>query len=145
MANRGSRRRRRANRPLFVTCIHAAVVALMGIAPALLDAESLVSRKRNSRNASLKFATNLGSFVEGMQGNEVLGWITPIGGLHKDRAGFGPGLSHEHPAGGVGAYTRRSERCPSERARARIGSSRRLHHAVRAVVDRRGFSHAGGG
>ena len=33
--------------------------------------------------------------------------------------------------------TRRCERCPSERARARIGSSRRLHDAVRAVVDRR--------
>jgi hypothetical protein len=32
--------------------------------------------------------------------------------------------------------TRRCERCPSERARARIGSSRRLHDAVRAVVDR---------
>ena len=47
--------------------------------------------KRNGRNASLKFVNYLGFFVERMQGNEVVGRITPIGGLRKGTgAGFGP-------------------------------------------------------
>jgi hypothetical protein len=41
------------------------------------------------RNASLKFVNYLGFFVEEMQGNEVLGYITPIGGSRKG-GGFGP-------------------------------------------------------
>jgi len=45
--------------------------------------------KRQGRNASLKFGNYLGFFVERMQGNEVVGRITPIGGLRKG-AGFGP-------------------------------------------------------
>lgn len=45
--------------------------------------------KRTGRNASLKFVNYLGFFVERMQGNEVVGRITPIGGLRKG-AGFGP-------------------------------------------------------
>jgi Flp pilus assembly protein TadG len=45
--------------------------------------------KHNGRTASLKFVNYLGFFVEEMQGNEVKGRITPIGGLRKG-AGFGP-------------------------------------------------------
>ena len=45
--------------------------------------------KRNGRNASLKFVNYLGFFVEQMQGNTVVGRITPIGGLRKG-AGFAP-------------------------------------------------------
>jgi Flp pilus assembly protein TadG len=45
--------------------------------------------KRNGRTASLKFVNYLGFFVERMQGNEVVGRITPIGGLRKG-VGFGP-------------------------------------------------------
>lgn len=39
--------------------------------------------KLNGRNASLKFVNYLGFFVERMQGNEVVGRITPIGGLRR--------------------------------------------------------------
>jgi Flp pilus assembly protein TadG len=39
--------------------------------------------KRTGRNASLKFVNYLGFFIERMQGNEVVGRITPIGGLRK--------------------------------------------------------------
>jgi len=45
--------------------------------------------KRNGRNASLKFVNYLGFFIERMQGNEVVGRITPIGGLRKG-SGYGP-------------------------------------------------------
>jgi hypothetical protein len=45
--------------------------------------------KHNGRGASLKFVNYLGFFVEEMQGNEVKGRVTPIGGLRKG-AGFGP-------------------------------------------------------
>jgi Flp pilus assembly protein TadG len=37
--------------------------------------------KHNGRTASLKFVNYLGFFIEEMQGNEVVGRITPIGGL----------------------------------------------------------------
>ena len=37
--------------------------------------------KKNSTNASLKIANYIGFFLEGMQGNEVIGRITPVGGL----------------------------------------------------------------
>jgi Flp pilus assembly protein TadG len=45
--------------------------------------------KREGKNASLKFVNYLGFFVERMQGNEVVGRITPIGGQRRG-AGFGP-------------------------------------------------------
>jgi hypothetical protein len=45
--------------------------------------------KANGRNASLKFVNYLGFFVERMQGNEVVGRITPIGGMRRG-AGYGP-------------------------------------------------------
>jgi Flp pilus assembly protein TadG len=44
--------------------------------------------KRNSRNATLKFVNYLGFFIEGMQGGNVIGRITPIGGMRV--AGMGP-------------------------------------------------------
>lgn len=45
--------------------------------------------KRQGKGASLKFVNYLGFFIEGMQGNEVVGRITPIGGFRKG-SGFGP-------------------------------------------------------
>jgi hypothetical protein len=39
--------------------------------------------KLNGRNASLKFVNYIGFFIERMQGNEVVGRITPIGGLRR--------------------------------------------------------------
>jgi hypothetical protein len=53
--------------------------------------------KQNSRNASLKVANYIGIFVEGMQGNDVVARITPIGGLIKGNAG-GPAPSTAFPA-----------------------------------------------
>jgi hypothetical protein len=44
--------------------------------------------KRQGKNAALKFVNYLGFFVERMQGDEVVGRITPIAGLRKG-AGFG--------------------------------------------------------
>jgi hypothetical protein len=42
---------------------------------------------QQGRNASLRFVNYLGLFIEGMRGNEVVGRITPVGGL---RIGSGP-------------------------------------------------------
>ena len=44
---------------------------------------------RQGRKASLKFVNYLGFFIERIDGDEVRGRITPIGGLRKG-AGFGP-------------------------------------------------------
>ena len=52
--------------------------------------------KQNGKNASLKFVNYLGFFVERMQGNEVVGRITPIGGL-RQAAGFGPAPAAAFP------------------------------------------------
>lgn len=43
--------------------------------------------KHNGRNASLQMANFLGFFIEGMQGNEVAGRITPTSGLIKGNGG----------------------------------------------------------
>jgi Flp pilus assembly protein TadG len=59
------------------------------VAIPLFDPVFYDTGKRNGSNASLKFVNYLGFFVERMQGNEVVGRITPIGGLRKG-AGFGP-------------------------------------------------------
>ena len=59
------------------------------VAIPLFDPVYYDTGKRQGRNASLKFVNYLGFFVERMQGNEVVGRITPIGGLRKG-AGFGP-------------------------------------------------------
>ena len=42
------------------------------------------------KNASLKFVNYLGFFIEKMQGNEVIGRITPITGLRKGDMGPAP-------------------------------------------------------
>jgi len=59
------------------------------VAIPLFDPVYYVTGKLNGKNASLKFVNFLGFFVERMQGNEVVGRITPIGGLRKGE-GFGP-------------------------------------------------------
>lgn len=59
------------------------------VAIPLFDPVFYDTGKRNGRNASLKFVNYLGFFIEDMRGNEVIGRITPIGGLRKG-AGFGP-------------------------------------------------------
>ena len=46
--------------------------------------------KQNSTNASLKIANYIGFFMEGMQGNEVIGRITPVGGLLSGSNGPAP-------------------------------------------------------
>jgi len=53
----------------------------------LFDPDYYFNGKMNGRNASLKFVNYLGFFIEEMQGNEVIGRITPIGGLRKGGAG----------------------------------------------------------
>jgi hypothetical protein len=45
---------------------------------------------QNGRNTSLKLANYLGFFLEQMQGNQVMGRITPIAGLIDPNAGPGP-------------------------------------------------------
>lgn len=46
--------------------------------------------KQNGKNAALKIANYLGFFIEGLQGNQVVGRITPIGGLFDGNAGPAP-------------------------------------------------------
>jgi Flp pilus assembly protein TadG len=59
------------------------------IAIPLFDPVYYDTGKRNGSNATLKFVNYLGFFVERMQGSDVVGHITPIGGLRRG-AGFGP-------------------------------------------------------
>jgi hypothetical protein len=59
------------------------------IAIPLFDPIFYDTGKRNGSNASLKFVNYLGFFVERMNGSEVVGRITPIGGLRRG-AGFAP-------------------------------------------------------
>ena len=66
------------------------------VAIPLFDPVYYDTGKRQGKNASLKFVNYLGFFVERMQGNEVLGRITPIGGLRKG-AGFGPAPNGSFP------------------------------------------------
>lgn len=44
----------------------------------------------NGRNVSLKVANYLGFFIEGLQGNQVMGRITPIAGVLDNNAGPAP-------------------------------------------------------
>ena len=48
------------------------------------------SGKRNGRNADLKVANWIGFFLESVQGNDVIGRITPIAGLRDKNAGPAP-------------------------------------------------------
>jgi hypothetical protein len=58
------------------------------VAIPLFDPVYYYNNKTNGRNASLRFINYLGFFIERMNGNEVVGRITPIGGLRK---GLGTG------------------------------------------------------
>jgi Flp pilus assembly protein TadG len=51
------------------------------VAIPLFDPYYYADGKANGRNASLKFVNYLGFFLEEMNGNEVVGRVTPIGGL----------------------------------------------------------------
>ena len=62
----------------------------------LFDPVYYETGKQQGKNASLKFVNYLGFFVEGMQGNEVVGRITPIGGLRRG-AGAGPAPAAAFP------------------------------------------------
>jgi hypothetical protein len=46
--------------------------------------------KKNSTNASLKIANYIGFFLEGMEGGEVIGRITPVAGILAGNAGPAP-------------------------------------------------------
>ena len=46
--------------------------------------------KQNGRNAALKIANYLGFFIEQMQGNQVVGRITPVAGVFAGNAGPAP-------------------------------------------------------
>jgi Flp pilus assembly protein TadG len=59
------------------------------VAIPLFDPEYFETGKKNGRNADLKAVNFLGFFVEEMLGNEVVGRVTPIGGLRKG-TGYGP-------------------------------------------------------
>jgi hypothetical protein len=56
----------------------------------LFDPAYYQDGKLNGRNASLKFVNYLGFFIEEMQGNEIYGRITPIGGMRKGGGGPAP-------------------------------------------------------
>ena len=53
------------------------------VAIPLFDPVYYAEGKAGGRNASLKFVNYMGFFIEEMQGNEVVGRITPIGGIRK--------------------------------------------------------------
>ena len=55
----------------------------------LFDPVFYETGKQNGRTADLKAVNYLGFFIERMQGSEVVGRVTPVGGLRKG-AGFGP-------------------------------------------------------
>jgi hypothetical protein len=56
----------------------------------LFDPVYYYTGKMNGRNASLKFVNYLGFFLERMNGNEVVGRITPVGGVMNANAGPAP-------------------------------------------------------
>lgn len=54
----------------------------------LYDPDFYERGKASGRNADLRAVNYLGFFIEGMQGQEVIGRVTPVGGLRRG-AGFG--------------------------------------------------------
>jgi hypothetical protein len=60
------------------------------VAIPLFDPVYYAEGKAGGRGASLKFVNYMGFFIEEMRGNEVVGRITPIGGLRKADAGPAP-------------------------------------------------------
>jgi hypothetical protein len=60
------------------------------VAIPLFDPYYYWTGKQNGRNASLKFVNYLGFFIEDMRGGQVVGRITPIGGLRDGNGGPAP-------------------------------------------------------
>lgn len=60
------------------------------VAIPLFDPVYYAEGKASGRGASLKFVNYLGLFIEGMRGGEVVGRITPIGGLRRGDGGNAP-------------------------------------------------------
>jgi Flp pilus assembly protein TadG len=60
------------------------------VAIPLFDPVYYDSGKRNGRNADLKVVNYLGFFIEEMRGNDVVGRITPIGGILTGNGGPAP-------------------------------------------------------
>jgi hypothetical protein len=59
----------------------------------LFDPTYYEEGKHGGRNASLKFVNYLGFFIQEMRGKEVIGRITPVGGLRKGDKGPAPAAS----------------------------------------------------
>lgn len=55
----------------------------------LFDPDFYENGKHGGKNADLRAVNYLGFFIEGMRGNEVVGRVTPIGGLRMG-TGYGP-------------------------------------------------------
>jgi hypothetical protein len=66
------------------------------VAIPLFDPAYYEEGKHTGLGASLRAVNYLGFFIEEMQGNEVKGRITPIGGLYKG-AGYGPAPAGAFP------------------------------------------------
>lgn len=60
------------------------------VAIPVFDPEVYDTGKRNSKNATLKVVNYVGIFIEGMQGNSVIGRITPVTGILKGGEGGPP-------------------------------------------------------
>lgn len=72
------------NRPVSSMTPSPRVVAIPVFDPVYYE-----TGKQNGRTADLKAVNYVGFFIEGMQGNDVTGRITPIGGLMKGDGGGG--------------------------------------------------------
>lgn len=75
----------RYNKPHSTMSPSPRVVAIPLFDPVYYD-----SGKRNGRNADLKVVNYMGFFIEGMQGGDVKGRITPIGGMLNGNGGPAP-------------------------------------------------------
>ncbi len=73
------------NRPVSTVYPSPRVVVIPVYDPVYYD-----TGKRNGRNADLKAANFIGFFIEGMQGNDVVGRITPVSGLLDGGGGPAP-------------------------------------------------------
>jgi len=73
------------NRPVSTKNPSPRVVVIPLYDPVYYD-----SGKQNGRNVDLKAANFLGFFIEGMQGNDVVGRITPVSGILDGGAGPAP-------------------------------------------------------
>jgi Flp pilus assembly protein TadG len=60
------------------------------VAIPLFDPVHYETGKQNGRNADLKVVNYMGFFIEEMQGNDVKGYITPVGGILSNSEGPAP-------------------------------------------------------